>query len=218
MGRKYERLTRPPASVVRRAMAACDSRPGGCYVVMPARRFIALATLLVSAALIAGCRHATPRGDDAQSSFRFITPSRTAPPDARASIAPEMPRETVTPAEPILPLAVPVYPKLARRDRPPSAIVGVRISIDATGKVSDIQPSLLAFSTVGPWSAEFRDAVEAALAQWRFYPAELHRVEPAKGPNAGGYLTVKGSEKIEWSFDVAFTFQASGDVLSGLPK
>lgn len=177
-----------------------------------------MAGLLVLATALPGCRHAAPPPDDGQSSFRFVTPSRATPPKTGATIAQEMPRETVTPAEPILPLAVPVYPNLARRDRPATATVGVRITIDPKGNVTDIRPSLVAFSTPGAWAGAFHDAVETALAQWRFHPAEIHRVEPMKGPNAGGYLLVKGSEKIEWTFDVAFTFNASGDVLSGLPK
>lgn len=185
---------------------------------MGLRAFIGMAAGLGLAATFAGCRHAAAPPDDGRSSFRFVTPPRASPRETGATLVQEKPRETVTPAEPILPLAVPVYPNIPRRARPPIATVGVRITIDPAGSVTDVRSSLLAFSTPGPHAAEFHEAVEAALAQWRFHPAEVHRVEPIKGPDRGDYLMVKGSEKIEWTFDLAFTFNASGDVLSGMPK
>ncbi|HUR56249.1 MAG TPA: hypothetical protein VM029_00965 [Opitutaceae bacterium] len=166
-----------------------------------------------------GCRHAAkPAVDEGQSSFRFVTPP--APPASKKepALTTERPRITVVPAEPIEPLAAPVYPKLPAGVRPALATIGVRVTIDTEGRVSDISPSLLSFSTPGPATAALREAVEAAIAQWRFTPAEIHQLEPMRGPDRSEYLLMKSSEKTEWNFDVAFTFTSTGEVLAERPK
>ena len=175
----------------------------------------------VGAVVAPGCRHAAKTDvDEGQSSFRFVTPPAPAssnkpkpPPTAEAP-----PRVTVVPAEPIEPLAVPVYPKLPAGVRPALATIGVRITIDTQGRVSDIGPSLLSFSTPGPATAALREAVEKAVAKWRFTPAEIHHVEPMRGPERSEYLLMKSSEKTEWNFDVAFTFTSTGEVRAERPK
>lgn len=124
------------------------------------------------------------------------------------------PTNILVKAEPILPLATPVYPKAALAGHAGSALVGVRITVDFTGKVSEIAPSLLAFSTPGPFAEEFRAAAETAVAQWRFLPAEIRHLQPGKGPQENEYWTITQIDKTEMTFDVSFTFNATGEVLS----
>ena len=55
------------------------------------------------------------------------------------------------------------------------------MTVDASGHVAEVRPSILTFSTPGPFAEEFRSAVEAALRQWRFVPAEVQETEPIVG-------------------------------------
>lgn len=126
-----------------------------------------------------------------------------------------VPTEQVRPAEPILPLAKPVYPKIPRAERPPFAQVGVRLEIDPQGRVTEVKSSLYSFSTPGPFAAAFHAAVETAVAQWRFTPAVLHRFALETGAGGGQVSKWQGSEPIAWSVDVAFTFNGNGEVVSG---
>jgi hypothetical protein len=184
-------------------------------------RAVAALVICIAGAAVPGCHHtAKPPTDDGQSSFRFVTPPAPAKSDKKpaATTSEAPPRTTVVPAEPIEPLTAPVYPKLPAGVRPALATVGVRITVDTQGRVSDIGPSMLSFSTPGPSAPALREAVEAAVAQWRFTPAEIHHVEPMRGPDRSDYLLMKSSEKTEWHFDLAFTFTSSGEVLSQQPK
>lgn len=123
--------------------------------------------------------------------------------------------ENAIPAEPILPLAVPLYPKITPRDRPPLAFVGLRLTIDRSGRVAEVGPSIYALSTPGPFADHFRAAAEAAVAQWRFEPAMLHRFEVQKGNDARLVLAWKGGDVIDWVVEVTFAFRADGLVTSG---
>jgi len=178
-------------------------------------RFLALAALLPM-----GCRHtavAPAASGEGTSSIRFVDP---APPPARkgeTAIGAARPTMQAINAQPILPLAKPVYPPAALAAHAGWASVGVRLTVDETGRVSAVQPSLAVISLPTPYVAEFQAAVEAAVAQWRFRPAVLLHAEWVSDPG-GDYPRVTSREKIEWTFDVEFTFNASGDVLTRLPK
>jgi hypothetical protein len=125
--------------------------------------------------------------------------------------------DTVLAAEPILPLAVPVYPKAALAARTGRVVVGIRITIDIQGRVAETGPSPVVFSTPNAYAGGFREAVQAALAQWRFQPAVIQHFTSVREPNGEAVLFLRGTEKTDWAFDLAFTFTASGDVMSGLP-
>jgi hypothetical protein len=118
-------------------------------------------------------------------------------------------------AEPIEPLATPVYPRVALgRVRLPLT-VGVRINVDPSGRVAHVGASMVAFSTGGEFAEEFRAAVEEALAQWRFKPAEFRHMIPRTGSNGlGAYWQVTRTQPADDAFDLAFTFTAKGDVVS----
>jgi TonB family protein len=113
-------------------------------------------------------------------------------------------------------LATPVYPSEALKGRSGRVTVGVSITVDAEGRVSAIGSSLATFSTPSPHGPAFRQAVETAVRQWRFHPAQLQQMETKKASDGGDILVLKAVEPTDWTFDVAFTFTASGDVWSGL--
>ena len=59
--------------------------------------------------------------------------------------------------------------------------MGVNLTVDACGRVTDIRPSIVTFSSPGSFAKDFRAAVETALQQWRFVPAEIQDIEPIPG-------------------------------------
>lgn len=169
--------------------------------------------------LLSGCRHTaiTPGPDEGASSYRFLDP---APPPAKkgeVSIGAPRPTTQAINAQPILPLAKPIYPPAALAGHAGMATVGMRITVDTTGRAENVQPSLALVTIPAAFSTEFQAAVEDAVAQWRFRPAELLHAEWVSDPG-GDYPRVTSREKIEWAFDVEFAFSATGDVLTRLPK
>ncbi len=175
-----------------------------------------LATGLVLLAMT-GCRHA-PAVSPATGASSFAFVERPAgPPPARAVTAEpveQKPIEEYREARPVYPLANPVYPPRALKARAGRATVGVRITVDVTGRVSDVAPSMLVFSTPGPFAEDFRAAVETAVLQWRFRPAEIEKLEFVKTPTVS-YNRITSTQKVETQLDVAFNFTATGGVETG---
>lgn len=170
--------------------------------------------------LAAGCQHAVRppvRPVVGASAFQFVE-RPVVPATGEVTQSTTTAREPVdvkAKAEPIEPLVTPVYPRVAlgRVHRPMT--VGVRINVDATGRVAHVGASLVAFSTGGEWAEEFRAAVEEALTQWRFKPAELRHLEPRTGgPRLGAYWQVTRAQPADDAFDLSFTFTARGDVVA----
>lgn len=120
-------------------------------------------------------------------------------------------------AEPIQPLAPPVYPANALAAKAGLVTIGVKISIDTEGRVSDVSPSLLTFSTPTRYSDEFEEAVRVAVMRWRFYPAQRYTLRIFRTEEGGGPPKEIHRENTETYFDLAFTFTASGTVLPGSP-
>lgn len=179
-------------------------------------------TILAGAGLGAGCQHgrvisAPPAPVSGASSFQFVEQPWAAA-SGPATQAVQMVIEPVDvkyKAEPIEPLATPVYPRAALgRVRVPM-MVGVRISVDGTGRVAHVGGSLVAFSSGGEFAEEFRAAVEAAMAQWQFKPAEIRHLVPQTGKSGrGGYWQVTRVQPTDDAFDVAFIFSTKGEVLT----
>jgi hypothetical protein len=184
------------------------------------RSFFLLATV---GAVLAACRHAAiaptaPTPEEGTSAYKFIDPAL--PPSKKkneASISAARPTTQTINAQPIMPLATPIYPLAALAARAGMATVGVRIIVDVDGRVAETQPSLAILSMPSMFAAEFREAVDAAVVQWRFHPAELRQLELVTDPG-GDFMRVASREKVPWAFDVEFTFNATGNVLTRLPK
>lgn len=165
--------------------------------------------------VLGGCRQAPAPVDTGRSSFAFVDgPESTA---AKAPVTAEEVKsgDYFTEARPIDPLTKPVYPAKALAAKVGMTTVGVRITVDATGRVSDVGPSVLAVSIPSRFDEEFQAAVRAAVSQWRFSPAQRYRVEVTKLPNGEPEFHVTRREYVETYFDVSFTFTASGEVLTG---
>lgn len=169
-------------------------------------RGISLAALL----LAGGCRQIPP--PIGSSSVAFVEPPPTPPPTSRGAAAPEPTiRADYREARLRKPFGLPVYPAPALQAKAGRATVGVHITVDADGRVAAITSSMFAISTPGRFAADFRDAVEAALRQWRFDPA---RVEYFETVDEGGvtFHRVRRTETIEADLDLSFTFTANGRV------
>jgi hypothetical protein len=167
--------------------------------------------------MLAGCWHTDVSESDGSSSFLF-GPVATPPGKTHAndSIEISTTRDVLVDAEPIEPLAKPVYPKIARGAKLGVVTVAVQITIDPEGRVANVTPSLSQLAMPRRFSREFEDAVERALAQWRFTPSEIRHMEEASGAEGGTYMRLARREKIEAKGEVVFTFKDTGEVWSGL--
>lgn len=174
-----------------------------------ARNFIFCALAVVFMTWEVGCiQRPSVVSESGTTAVRFLTPTSTV--SEHKSFG-----DMAVPPEPILPLAVPVYPPNALAAKAGLVFVGIRIVVDKTGHVSAIDPSPLAISSSSPFAADFQKAIRAAVANWRFAPAFVQRTEAGKSENGSDEMVFKGVEKTEWSFDVSFTFTATGSVFSG---
>ena len=174
-------------------------------------------SLLLGAVLLAGgCRHISPP-DTGRSAVRFVEPP-PAPPPKPSPVATTEPvnHSQYREASLIEPAALPVYPLRALAAKAGMAIVGVNITVDATGRVTDIRQSLLTFTTPGRFSEDFREAVEVALHQWRFHPARIEQIEVVLSPGFT-YQRVTRSDNTETNFELSFTFNSDGTMAPGLP-
>jgi TonB family protein len=107
---------------------------------------------------------------------------------------------------------LPVYPPRALAGRAGAAHVGVRLTIDEKGRVTDVSPSLLAVTIAPPqYTEDFRQAVETAVRQWKFQPARIEYVETVS-EHGITYERLKRVEKLETTLDLAFDFTTNGGV------
>jgi len=94
--------------------------------------------------------------------------------------------------------------------------VGLRITFNETGRVSDVGESPVAGSTGGQYQAAFTAAALQALEQWRCWPPEVRKFRP--GPDGDGdgkpdFQIVVKRKVLRAYFDVSITFE----VVDGLP-
>lgn len=168
---------------------------------------------VVICVLPVGCQHRTAgRAPEGNASFRFIDPP--SPPQTKVSVAPDVvqPGEILIPAQAILPLAVPVYPTVALRTRSFGTSVSVHVVVDAKGRVAEIAPSPFGFTMPSPYAREFFAAVERAVGQWKFKPAEIQVTELAVRDGVE-VRTLTRREPIEATFDITFLFTSTGAVV-----
>src|SRR5688572_22259819 len=90
-----------------------------------------------------GCRHAPPP-DIGRSSFVMVEPPRPPPPEpsSKETVEP-VSRASYRDAQAIHPLVMPVYPPKTLKAKAGAATVGVRVTVDPSGAVVDIRPSML---------------------------------------------------------------------------
>lgn len=173
------------------------------------------ATLGIGCLILAGCRHTTQVESIGSSSFTYVEPPRPLSPSAAVQAETMLvARSDYRDAQAIEPLALPVYPPRALRARAGAASVGIHVTVDTQGRVTNIRPSIWIFSTPGPFADEFRQAVETAVQQWRFRPAEARHLEPFEENGYRG-LRVAHTEPVEAEFDLAFRFAENGTVNAG---
>ncbi len=109
---------------------------------------------------------AAPKGDVAVEFLRD-------PAAAEMKVAED--QEFTPPAPRLMPL--PAYPPAPLAAEAPPAVVAVRLHLDASGAVVRITDSPLMASTEGPFAADFRQAVEAAVRRWIFSAARIDTVD-----------------------------------------
>jgi hypothetical protein len=166
---------------------------------------------------LVGCHHAPVVLDDklaGRSSFAFVEPPVGPPPASNGAAAQLLNQSNFHEAQLQEPAPMPVYPAKALKAKARLSTIGVHITVDVNGHVSDIRSSMLVFNTPGPFADDFRDAVEAAVRQWRFKPAQSDEYEIVHEGTAT-YNRMKRSEKVETEFDLSFTFTADGRVQAG---
>lgn len=169
---------------------------------------IAWLSLLAFALILNGCRHPPATQGTGKSSFTVLDPPSA--PSSGMDDAPkvELSAHGFREARPFLPLAEPIYPARALAAKAGRAVVGVRIIVDTTGRISSVTPSLRIFSTPGPFADDFLEAVRTALRQWRFLPAAVeHREDNGTSDNEHVRL-----EAIETYYDISFIFTATGGI------
>jgi hypothetical protein len=143
-------------------------------------------------------------------SLRFVNPLRTDPPVDASKLRIEVSTTVFSEAEPIEPLALPQYPHAALAAHTGAITIVVKIRVGKDGLVKEVSRSLADTSFPTRFDSDFHRSIEAALAQWRFEPAEISRLEPVKD----GPPIVADSTEAETSFDVEFRFSQSGAVTS----
>jgi hypothetical protein len=176
--------------------------------------------LLVAALSAAACRHAappvgspppptpTPAGTAwGAVSLRYLTGGDDAPPQ----LGPD--QRMVAPFPVSRPM--PVYPAEAVAAAAPPAVVVVRILVDTDGKIAAVGDSPLASSTPGPYAAAFRQAVEAAVKRWEFYPGHVDTVRPGRDIDGDGN---PDDELVQYApvavyYDLSFEFR----IVAGKP-
>lgn len=193
------------------------------YIEMKRVRFFRVVAICLTGSVggvglsLTGCRHAPAPAvtrAEGRGKFEFVTPPPSPAADNAKAGVKEMPTSDVwVEPRPIGTMAEPVYPAAALAAKAGPVAMGVRIVVDVEGRVREVSSSVLSWSTPTPWAAEFRAAIEAAVAQWRFRPGEVRHFTTVTN-DKGSYRSMTGSEKTEWALHVAFTFNTTGQVPS----
>jgi hypothetical protein len=152
--------------------------------------------------MLTGCQHKT-----GSASAAFVDPHEPTVHDSRKLDLAKSPQVYVD-AQPIQPLAMPIYPRHALGARAGKTVVLVDITVSPDGRVSHAATNIADLSGLNEGADGFFSAIQMAVQTWEFVPAELDtvRAEPS------GRVLVLNSEKIERVFTVAFTFTQQGGV------
>lgn len=177
-------------------------------------RHAGLAAALSFSALLAACTH-TGATAPSQPSVPTPTPAASSPPGAReGEVAvefladPDSPKpkldesQEFTPASPSS-TPLPEYPPEALAGSGPSAVVAVRLVLEG-GAVRDVKDSPKLARYTGPFSSEFRAAVETAVRRWSFTSARIDTLGPARPDMPQRYLMA--TRYVPTYLDFAFRF------------
>jgi hypothetical protein len=173
------------------------------------RRFIPFSLFCAVVSFSAGCQHRT-----GSASFEFIDPTHIGPLTDARKLKLKVGTTVFVDAKPIEPLTIPTYPPSVLATNVGPTTIAVSITVGADGRVKEVNPSFGAVAFRSRYDDEFQKAIEAALATWRFEPAQRAQLEPSKD----GPPIVQSATDTETSFDVLFTFTTSGSVSTGFPK
>jgi hypothetical protein len=179
-------------------------------------RSIFAVLLSIHAIAVVGCHHAPSAVGSSAFHFVETQTSRPAAPAAVYTLPDDTPQTFVEPAKPIEPLAKPAYPSRALGSNAGPIFVGVQLAVDSLGNVTNVQQSWKTFTSPSRYEADFRAAVEAAVRQWRFYPAQLQVIQRVQRVGRPDRYVVRHSDPTEWTFEVVFTFNDSGSVVANL--
>jgi len=116
----------------------------------------------------------------------------------------------IVPPEPIPPFPMPVYPKNALDAHAGTVIISCRLTIDKTGRISNVEKSPFAISTPTKFLPEFLASIQSAVSSWRFHPAVLQQASMEKSDSGHDTLSFQKSETIEFVQEVRFTFLEKG--------
>ncbi len=169
---------------------------------------------------LSGCHHAPPVLEEkltGRSAFAFVDQPPGPPPKSQGEAAALTGSSNYFEARLNEPAPLPVYPARALKAKARLATIGVHITVDPNGRVSDVRSSMLVFNTPGPFADDFRDAVEAAVRQWSFIPARAEHFKIVH-EGAATYNRRTTVENVETEFDLSFTFTADGRVESNAAK
>lgn len=176
------------------------------------RLWSARAGLLLAVVGLAACRQAGPTGASAFTLVEETGAPMPAPTDA-AKMRLDGPVTVDLPPKPVGLQALPEYPKAALGAGLRDVEVAVTLTIDRSGRVSEVGPSLARIPYTTAFHAEFLAAAEKAVRTWQFEPGQSVHLEP----QADHVPVVTGAEAEESRITVAFTFSQSGRVRSDSP-
>lgn len=105
---------------------------------------------------------------------------------------------------------LPGYPQLALAAAAPPTEILVRVVVAEDGAVASVGPSPLAAPPSGEWTALFLEAVEEAVADWRYDPCQLRELEDGPdrdGDGAPDFQLVVAPTPLKVYLDLAFRFE-----------
>jgi len=155
-----------------------------------------------------GCRHLPAENAAGTSSMKVLEPPAAVGAEPTLSATEEAGvRTQFREARLRGPAAQPAYPARALAAKVGTVQVGVRVVVDAQGRVVEIQPSLRAVTLVpAGFADDFWAEIEAAVRQWSFAPARVEHIETVTADGIS-YGRVKQSSNVETEFDLVFTFK-----------
>lgn len=164
------------------------------------------------AGLLPACSHLPARPPTSgQSAVDFVEPPPPASQKSEALL--DVSEETARFRAPVIlsDLVVPAYPASALVAHAGAATIDVQLTVGIAGQITDVSPNAVDLAVLGRFAAVFEDAIEAAVAQWRFRPAELVHLERGTDPQHS-YLRITSTEKVPAQLEAKFRFNESGMV------